>query len=479
MIRIYFDSNVYRHLKKDEEKYSSLFYKLEQAKNRLMFYYSYAHLSDLTRDKTDRKYEDLSFMEKLVDNNYLNLNTGEEIVIVESNYPTIAFKSLDHTPIKEAVNFDELFEDDEFDDDYTKSLKKIMKGYLDLPVSLLGFPTTNELSNGNDQINKLLPNINKESSIKDLMSGMLETTGNLYEDPSIWKELRSFSMNSMDLKGFDIDITKEDFNHKLKDTQLGKSFIEFVEDTFKHNKNLEKQREYNFFLAAYNCLNILGLDKEINKKSIFSSIQADAQHSFYAAHCDYLVSDDEQLLLKSKVLYNLFGIETNVLNFQEFTNKIDNLLSFEISNADNLIEAISQVIEQNNILHFNETDDKDKQFITYDVFPRHFDFFNRLDLTLDAKSKPIFGFYNSPNNYSRFTSYEEFKAITKKFVDVLGNDLNNNGQFTEEDKSEIDDNNWKGRIWIYPKTTIILQLSANNGLYYMFVPDINIPFKNN
>jgi hypothetical protein len=83
MNRVYLDSNIYRYLKINQgNNASSLFENLIQSKEELMFYYSYAHLSDLSKDKTDKKFEDLLFMEQLVDKNFLNLNSEDQFVNV-------------------------------------------------------------------------------------------------------------------------------------------------------------------------------------------------------------------------------------------------------------------------------------------------------------------------------------------------------------------------------------------------------------
>ncbi len=102
MTRIYLDSNIFRYLKNNEgNKYSLLKENLIESKNQLLFYYSFAHLSDLGRDKTDRKFDDLLFMEQFVDKNFLNLNKDEEIVNVQIASPIDSFNSMDFTLLNE------------------------------------------------------------------------------------------------------------------------------------------------------------------------------------------------------------------------------------------------------------------------------------------------------------------------------------------------------------------------------------------
>ncbi|MFN4149491.1 MAG: hypothetical protein ACK4IX_00975, partial [Candidatus Sericytochromatia bacterium] len=260
-------------------------------------------------------------MEHLVDSNFLMLNSEEKFVNVQIATPIEAYNTMNFAPINEVIDFQELFAEMEIKDDDSfeiKEAKEKMNIYFNMPLSSLGIPNLSDLIEENNPIKKLLPSLPKNATFLDLMKGSLDTFTDLYEDPTIWRDFRNYSIKSLGNNVFNIDVNDKNFNDLLKETLLQKSFLEFVEETFTHNKSLEKQREYNFFINSYNCLNLLGLDKEKNKKVVFSSFQNDAQHAYYAAHCEYLVSDDEQLLVKARILYNLFGIETKVLNFNEF-----------------------------------------------------------------------------------------------------------------------------------------------------------------
>lgn len=72
-------------------------------------------------------------------------------------------------------------------------------------------------------------------------------------------------------------------------------------------------------------LNLFGLDQESNKKANFISLSTDAQHAFYARYCDELISEDERLRTKAKILYENYGIATSIYS-------IDNFLQFNQSN---------------------------------------------------------------------------------------------------------------------------------------------------
>lgn len=476
MTRVYIDSNIFRYLK--DPTYSGLLQNLLELKDKLIFYYSYAHLSDLTRDKTDKKFEDLLFMEHLVDKNYLNLNTDETIVNVQIASPTEAFNNLDHTPLLEVINFNELFNELETNVHDTPEIieaKDKMKLIFKMPIGTLGIPDFNEVGDVNNPLKRMLPALKNESTLMDLMKGMLETFDNLNQDPSIWRGFRNYSIDALNLKKFNIDISNKNFDAELKDTPLQKSFIEFVEEIFTHNKSLEKQREYNFFINAYSCLNVLGLDNEKNSKVVFSSFQNDAQHAYYAAHCEYLISDDEQLLLKAKVLYNLFGIETKVLNLADFQKNYNEIAGSLDLNIETYFKKLFNVINNEEPLEVLDLEEQNKKVIVYKLKDKHFNFFNRLNLIIENKDTPIYIFYNENLNYSKFTSFIEFETITNKIVNLLGTDNFGKNKFDEDDKSDITKNNWSGRIWRSQNESFYLEVEPNDfKLCFYYVPKIKI-----
>ncbi len=477
MTRIYFDSNIFRYLKSNEgNKYSLLQENLFDSKNQLLFYYSYAHLSDLGRDKTDRKFDDLLFMEQFVDKNFLNLNRDEEIVNVQIASPIDSFNSMDFTPLNETLDFDKLaveIEVQEGDTDEVKTAKKLAHQFFNMPLSNLGISNLPEMPEGNNPIAKLLPIVNERDTLLDLMKGMMGTFHDLYEDPSIWRDFRNYSIQSLGNKKFDIDINNESFNELLRDTPLQKSFLEFVEDTFTHNKSLEKQRQFNFFINAYNCLNLLGLDNEKNKKVVFSSFQNDAQHAYYAAHCDYLVSADEQLLLKAKVLYKLFNIETKVLNLREFEEELLELETGDMT-ADNFVNYLTEVFENAELQEDSEIE-VNKRLLTYKLKVSFFHYFNHLNLVIENRDSPMYIFYNNVKNYSRFTSFIEFEKITNKIISILGIDSNGKMEFTDSEKKEIIENNWDGRIWHFEEETFCLQIEpCDYRLCFYYLPKFKI-----
>tara|TARA_B100000508_G_scaffold132802_1_gene122092 strand:+ start:50590 stop:51345 length:756 start_codon:yes stop_codon:yes gene_type:complete len=68
------------------------------------------------------------------------------------------------------------------------------------------------------------------------------------------------------------------------------------------------------FAAIFEVLDMLGYwkDKETNKSN-YARLW-DSNHSYFACFCNYFVTDDLRTIKKSKVLYDLYGVKTEIVN---------------------------------------------------------------------------------------------------------------------------------------------------------------------
>lgn len=444
MIRLYFDSNVFRYLKNENK---NLFEDLVSRKKNIIYFYSYAHLSDLRRDSTDRKFDDLKFMELLVENNYLSLGKDDNIVSPQKVNPIDAFQGLDFTPLKDimdSLNLEEEMIINENDTIEEKRAKILVRQYFEKPIKEFGIDSFHGFIDEETPIDRMIPKYDENISLFEFTKIVMSKFDDIHEDPTIWRDVRKYSVKELGLKNFDIDINDLSFNEKLKDTPLQKSFLEFVEESFNHNKDLDKQRQFNFFISAYNCLNILGLDNE--RKVVFSSSQADAQHAYYAAHCDIFVTNDKQLLLKSRVLYKMFGIETKALSLEEFLEYENIEKEIKIESSNDYLKLLIKELQKNEIINLSISSDKKEQVTTYKLDEPHFGFFNRIDLMAEGDSTCL-TIYKQSKNYSSFTSFKEFRYITNRLFLIYGEDVFGEKEFLLLDEDEILEDNWNGRTW--------------------------------
>lgn len=462
--RVYFDSNVFRYLKNKDGKYCEAYNKLLTYKDRIIYYFSYAHLSDLKQDKTEMKFDDLSFMETLVDNNYLNIRNEEDVVNVTVANPSEAFNSLDDISVSDL--FKEVLSE-EYDEN--PELKKIIKDLFETSIEDFGISGIHEINDLENPLNGIFPSLDKNTTLLDFVLKMWEGFDKFNKDSSVWRNLRKYSIENLNLKNFDIDINDVDFDEKLKNTSLQKSFLEFVEDTFKNNESLNNQRRYNFFTTAYTCLNMLGLDREKNKKVVFSSFQNDAQHAFYGAHCEYLITDDIQLLAKAKSLYKLFDIETKVLSLDEFIKVLDLIDRNEDKEIIKFIEKVGNVFNESELLNTLDFGETKKQHY-FSLNKRLFGYFNKMVLLIEENKNHTLVYYKEIKNYSDFTSFKEIEIVLNNVVRLLGKDSLNREFFNEVDKAELVDGNWVGRSWLNStKIEYWLQTNPNSASLCFYV----------
>lgn len=108
-------------------------------------------------------------------------------------------------------------------------------------------------------------------------------------------------------------------NSYIQTIQPDKNLHSIMEESnpFKQLSTIESQ-----FKSVCLGLDIFGFHPEKKNKQI-TNIDTDASHIFYAAHCDYLVSDDKGLIAKAKALYYTYGFATKVIRPKELKEVVD------------------------------------------------------------------------------------------------------------------------------------------------------------
>lgn len=435
MQRIYIDSNIFRFLKKqDIPLYQELYKKIIDYSDRLIYYYSYAHLADLSRDKSEEKYDDLIFMHNIVNSNYLATKWKETQATIQIASPLEAFKSL---------NFDESFSDvikpifnlkEEFPSNKEfPELTKLTNALDTLMEIKLPFNLKTNIEKKDDKSQEawrnLIPNPKDTYSLKEWMQDFGGIIDNFTNDEKTYKSARRHSIETIQHKKYEVNINDIDFDTSLKNTPLQKYFTEFVQEILKaQNKDINSS--YDFYITAFISLNLLGVDEEKNKKVKFPNTMNDAFHSFYAAYCDYLISDDEGLLVKSKVLYKLLGIDTKVMHVKEFNNQIFEIARPSYQSPTHFINALKYDLEQGLIVKNKILTD----FKRIKPFYPHFSYFNRVDVYDNSEIILL----RLTNNYSNFSIvYKEIEGIVNNLFKLFGKDNNNKGIYTNDDKKEL------------------------------------------
>jgi hypothetical protein len=463
MERIYFDKQIFSHLFKGEEAiYQKFLAQLIANKQHFLYCYSYAHLLDLKNDKTDIKYEELEFIETLVGDNYLSYNATEKRTSCYLAKPLEAFNDIETD--SELISFTNIFNDIDlsFATDEQKQQIEFAKKILTTQKLDFGFSQVQELPNEiSEPLKKILPIGLAPMSLLEWTEHFMGLVKSMEEDKSIYKGLRNVDDKNINNGKFTVDYDSIDFNDDLKNSVLQKSFIEYVNNTL--NPNGDKEiTDYDFYTSAYFTLDLLGISKESAKSVKFKNVMNDGYHSYYGAFCNYVVSDDQGFLKKTKALYKLLGVETQVYHIDDFIGYFTLLSNSFEQDSINFFKLLTNdlknglVIDHKNSIRYNR--------ITTVIKPYHnyLGYFNKIE-NIKEDGQDYILLRRRTKNYSHFSFYREYEGIINNAFRLWGYDFDNKGKFSwKKEIQEINSGVWKGRFWDFVTLTVLIEI--NKGI---------------
>lgn len=368
MVTIYFDKQVFSHLRNaKQEKHVRLLEKILSHKSEFIFLYSNALLFDLQQDKTDTKYAELEFIHSIVDNNYLTFDQCNENdipnIMVFNESPCIAFDKtikLGDFSWLEDFDFSKL----------TKEQNNCIRNVVDIITKeQAGLLSPDWLIN-REPINDESPIVDKH----EVISVIKFIASVFYGNKESYKLLRDNAINAyMQLKS----LTKQPYNTNIQQesSPLDLSFVETLRNSLVQT-GLSLSNKAIIYNTAYMLLDLTGECKESSNKVRYLNLQIDSIHSFFGSFCDCIVSDDEGLRDKSRILYNLFGIETKIYSIDEFIEAFDKSIE---NNRKTINEYFRQIIYDYKSKQIIRTHEGDQYTVTHlRTSNQHFGYFTKM-----------------------------------------------------------------------------------------------------
>ncbi len=470
MYRIYFDKNIFSNLKKQKDKM------IEEnllSDDRLFFLYSPAHLDDLKQDKTDIKYEELTYIGKFT-NHFLYFDIQNQNVSMSKILPLVKFKNV------EAIGSNSRSQVDiDFNSDMISALKElpffgqysvILDSAIALNEMITNIPEkyvisnlpTNPSADMVDYINKLGIE-NREYEQSDWVKLTNSIADKFYDDEKLYGLARRLGMEENQIKKLQINMDDIDFDDKFKLTQIGRSFYEVVEESFSSISKIPlADNFYIQYTLTYLYLNVFGIDGEKNSKVRFANMIQDAVHSFYAIHCDYLISEDKGLQKKSKFLYNLFGFHTKVMGWDEFLEEYQNL-GVNFANIGDFINQLKQDVEviplENS--YITEGDLEDKIMHRY-LSKKYFSYFNMMEVHQIDDIQYSY-FLNNRGIRFDYVAFAEIEYVVNNVCRLFGTDVMGHAEFNEKDIELLKIEKWYGRKWKLDRKLLSLDLNLDSN----------------
>ena len=458
MTRIYFDTNVFSNLKKNQHSlYQELNKLIEHYRDNVSYMFSHAHVRDKKNDETELKYDDLAFMESIVKNNYLCYHGEAKATSFYLATPTVAFKDEIETP--ETNNLLAFLYNDPEDEPEIIALKENLRSLLlatTIPTDLLDLKSI-----PNDQkefIQKFLPANQDHISMLDIFKNFENFYHELFSNSQTYRDLRKLIDENLNRGKYSTANGSLDFDRALKNSIFKKSFTDYILDAFKQQSQKEEIPYYDFFLQAYNSLDLLGISKDkLSRKNTYNNLFNDGLHSYYARYCDYLVTDDEGLQRKSKTLYNLYESATRVLSVEEFINAFPSIGKNTEDDVEELLKNLVNNTTDKYILKHEVIDTGH-----YTIFLPETNYLNAFDeiITLMHNEEHYIFLNKNDKHWLSQMNFHEIGMLIKKCLSLFGTDLLKHKTFDFEiEVEEIRNKKWRGRHWKIGNTSFCLHYS--------------------
>jgi hypothetical protein len=434
-MRIYLDSNVFRDLKKPENK--ALYELILKDRERNYYYFSEAHIQDLVQDNSDRKLLDMDFMETIVADNCWYYDKGLKVQFCSPRMYYGDYQWGTGTDLMTA------------EDSIYVLIRETFRA---IPLDLGSLINQNDLPV--DFPEDLRPMLLESTTMLDFMEAMLDLTENLSSEQSRFKRLlqylhRSFGGNVMyekiGIRGYDgITFTNwEAFAESFKDLVYQRS----------HEKDL-----YNQFTDMQYALDIYGIVKGKPKKQKFMSLLNDGKHAFYAGHAHLLVTNDVDMIAKTKLIYKVWGIETEVITPDELNQHLINI-SLKDDGVASLFEQFNRAVELTNVY---EKYSLDETFVKKDLAFWYLGEYNTLNCAT-ARGNTYYYFSQDFSKIPSYTLTVELERIVNKLSEHFGVDELGRSKF---DRKELESKDWKGREWRAGEMGVIFRI--NQGMTISF-----------
>ncbi|WP_367388570.1 hypothetical protein [Lewinella sp. LCG006] len=400
---------------------------IEVNSNKLLCPYSPTHFQDVMKSYSpDNKLfnEDIDTLRRITKNHVIRWNGSRTEPLIGDPQLYVDY-FLENEDILDLFDFENIFRDldDESDHEIATALKLI---YDSVP---LNFQITPE---NEGMLKMIFPNITPMSTMWDLMKDIGPFLRNLTTDRDYYKGFRStikqegvkLESNAGNWRAEEVIDRIDKYLNSISDTDL--SFLQMVEASF-GERDVPPSR-FEVFTTSYMMLDLIGYkpDKLPKKTDNLQNIQADAEHAFYAAHCDFFVAGDKKLMRKAEVLYEKFGITTKVVNPSEFISFINRIIHDFSGKADDpLLEAFSFVKKEEIVSarKGTEHDPVDVYGIRLPIF--YFNFFDSIVYEQYQDGLHIISFKRNRNNYSDFVFYTEVDKLFDSLAVVLGFEKDN------------------------------------------------------
>jgi hypothetical protein len=434
MLIVYLDQNVYQDLKKEENEH--LVQKIQAAKEYLLIVFSEAHLYDLSRDKTDEKFNDMDFIASIAANNCLVFTDRTEIINCTAR------------EYYDSYDWSNVFDIEDIDDPIWELMKGMLKTIpVDFKSLLNGVDLPSEVP---DSIRSVLL---KPINMYDLMVVMIDWSETLSNEQKEFKQLIQY-LHSSSLKYKMYEAAGISGYDGENITDRGAFYDSYIKKFIPEGQS---KTRYEVYTDMYNGLEFYGFVKGRPKKQRMMNLINDAKHSFFGTVCDVVISKDVDFLEKTRFMNKAEGYEVKVLPYEELESFLDEQARCAVLTIETLFSEIVEPFNEEEVFYTDEEDGLKRMFV--ELKNSYYSYFNIKAIVFDEYGN-YWTIYRKPINYNNSPLKLQLRYIVTRLILELGEDLEQKGEYTF---SEQVDEKSIVRTWIIDD--IIIDLILDRELY--------------
>ncbi len=168
----------------------------------------------------------------------------------------------------------------------------------------------NEVFECNESPFEVIKTITEVSFAQNSMKGL----ANFINEEQKNEVRKLLSIDPSRMNNYKPEEVVEHLNKKLTETGQTYKFLDMIEIGISHHPDGKTFGVSNRIAGVFELLDMLGYWKDkYNDKSNYARFW-DSSHTFFAAHFDYFITNDKRTVNKSKVVYNIYDVNTKVIS---------------------------------------------------------------------------------------------------------------------------------------------------------------------
>ncbi len=447
MIRLYFDTNVINGIHSNE--FPELHDFLKKHRDKFLIPFSPAHVSDKEPSKEVKEelfWKDLDFITEFTESKFIQYDET-----ANTTRPFIATSREVYESIEENQHFARDFDSMDKILDFVKMSSEEMDR-IDL------FDGFQNILN-QEAINVGFSENFKGETFKHKLDFALKSMFSIQNDATKYKESDTLVKEGICLPNR-INSIEENVLVEINEYLANNTPFSSIHELINIGLNKDEKSNYLYFSSAYLTLNLIGYQSDkidVKRNKGFKNHLQDAIHSFYGGNCDYFITKDKKLIAKTKVLYELFGINTKIVHPNELVCHLENNIF-----PTDLIELIQESLEKEPFRILTE-DNTIKRL--YRLNKWWLNYFTHLQIDSNVQANELLIVLTKMNsNLSDLMFYEEHDSVIKSILAVFGSLQDENKAIERFNHANIEE-----RYIEFQYSNLYLKLNKPNDHFYFWI----------